>query len=728
MTQTPMAAWGRKTGDTSSMRILLAAPGVESARRWTWGHLLLSLEQLGHEVIPFDPDLHRHVGKPNTIDYVRKWFVESVRPDAVCLASLPDDEAALISTLAAAQRIPVTRLEADALCSRVNTRLFTESTPNYQFDIVVCADASPDNAPRVRHLAASFNIAVFGENWNQFPDLDAVTFGSRPYSEQADLRRMGRLNVLLPPANRESTPLPVQAAELSAMRLPFLRLMDNEDAISQVTAALDGGVTDTPVNFISWALFFLTEFGDASEKLQVRREGPAISCFTAAYNIPEFIGQSIESVLGQTTDDIELLVLNDGSSDNTRAVIERYAGNSQIRIFDQQNIGQTGRFDLIWRTLLPHARGDFIANLDGDDISMPNHFARMLETFKDDPDVGLVHSAAFEIDEHNHINGTLFNLENGYSEASQLRDLMFRSYIAHPTILCRREMFDKTGTFEDGFAPDYHFWLKTAKFFRFRYLPERLIKYRVHSMSSDRDAWEDQGARTRREERNRWSIRDLYPGLMSSNNARDYQAAHVDLGLKFVRGLYDGDQALAEWQAAIEIGDGDCREAVWNSIVILMTTGRKGEAQPLIDQLQAASPGYIEAHMNGNEARFAEGTDMTPVPFSVPADRRDNLTWWDGSPVKTTKLLVIPDPANLATLDQAIETVMQRSIKSNDIQVSVATNGLDEQTLRKHLMSKWNSTEEINVERIDDSSLIPQSWYYDVIDLTASGIKKTTAP
>jgi hypothetical protein len=418
-------------------------------------------------------------------------------------------------------------------------------------------------------------------------------------------------------------------------------------------------------------------------------------------------------------------VLNDGSKDDTLAVVQRYASDPRIRIFDQPNIGQVGRFDLVWQSLVPHARGDFIASVDGDDVSMPDHFERMLRVFAEDDRVGLVHSAGMRIDEHSKLQGPAFVLNYSYDETSQLREFMYSCLVAHSTILMRRDAFETVGWFEDGFATDYQYWMKLAKHYRFRYLPEALIHYRVHSGGSSRQAWSDEGARTRRWERIRSSMLDLYPSLSGSTDAKDYAAAHVDLGLRMIRGLFDFELAMDEFAHAVELMGGECPEAEWNQMLLLGHVGREDEANRLIVDFRLKHPDVMRRYMTrAGEGNFAEGDALSNVPFTLPQALHASARCWDGTRAALRRLMLYPDH-DRPELTQAVVSgfVQSASMNTDEIDLCVATLGVSEKEMSNTIQSALpvghvpEDRRSVTVTRVDDSSFAPAHRFAGVLDL-----------
>ncbi len=210
---------------------------------------------------------------------------------------------------------------------------------------------------------------------------------------------------------------------------------------------------------------------------------PTITAAVRAYNAEAHIGETVAAILAQTRAPDEVLVVDDGSSDGTRAELAKFG--SAIRVVSQPNGGYAAAFNRSFE----EARGDFVANCDADDVWEPGKLARQAEVLEGNPEVDLAFGAA-------RLFGLAAGPFNSFAEAGPLDSRTFGPslYRANPictsSTLVRRRLFDEVGRFRDSAAPseDYDFWLRAllagATFF---YDPQPLVRYRVHSrqVSSD---------------------------------------------------------------------------------------------------------------------------------------------------------------------------------------------------------------------------------------------------
>jgi glycosyltransferase involved in cell wall biosynthesis len=742
------------------MRSLLLAPGAEDARSPVWGHVHTSLVRSGRSVMVFDAPQHETVAKPDTFAYTLEWYIRDQRADEVVMCGIEPPLRTEIVQLASAAGVPVVEILAPGLWGegevaieqvRIDTEQFCAGESiGEAISVLVVADASRARSEYVAALADNFRVAVYGSGWNAFPELDAVTHGPLPYRELPNLLRRAHVTVALERLTNEPqtfwSPVSSAVRTLESLAVGVPCVVPTSLSSYSVTASMPSyNSPQSLVEAVALALQSREPLSNAAHRsagviaaehalriepvtdpprVTVTKDGPRVSVFTAVYNAAEFVAETLDSLLNQRADDLEVLVLDDGSTDGTRAVVAKYESDPRIRVFSQTNIGQVGRFDLVWQSLIPRARGEFIASVDGDDISMPDHFERMLDVLASDDKVGLVHSGGMQIDEHSTVQGPLFGLNFDYDETSQLRHFMHHCLIAHSTILIRRDAFDRVGTFEDGFATDYQYWIKMAKFYRFRYLPEALIHYRIHSGASPRASWRDEGSRTRRYERQRLSMLDLYPSLIGSSDARDFAAAHIDLALQFVRGLTDVDLSFHELDSALALLDGNCPEAEWNRILVLWQLGSQDEANARLTDLENKNPGLMARYSPGGVASFAEGSTVSTVPFRVPESRRKEVKRWDGTSLALRRIMVFPDHKRPDLAVAAINAFAASAAPNSDIELCVATLGLAEDELLNVLQGvqpgivDLSAAAPVTIERIDDVLFPPATRYAAVIDLS----------
>lgn len=222
-------------------------------------------------------------------------------------------------------------------------------------------------------------------------------------------------------------------------------------------------------------------------------ELPLVSVVTPAYNAERFIEQALRSALTQTYKNIEVLVVDDGSDDDTRRIAEDLSNSDErLSVLNQSNQGVASARNLG----IEHARGDYIAPLDADDVWYPEKLEKQVRCVLDsDPRTGLVYGWYHEIDE----NGD--RMKDGsqwIADGSVYTALAVRNFIGGGSMpLMKRSCFDKVGGYSSRLremggegCEDWDLYLRIAEHYHFRVVPEYLAGYRRHSanMSLNRTA------------------------------------------------------------------------------------------------------------------------------------------------------------------------------------------------------------------------------------------------
>ena len=193
----------------------------------------------------------------------------------------------------------------------------------------------------------------------------------------------------------------------------------------------------------------------------------------------EYLRASIESILNQTFTDFELIIVNDGSTNNAEEVVLSYK-DDRIKYFKQENQGIVGALNNAWSK----ASGKYIARMDSDDIAYPERFAKQIKFLEENPEYSLVGSWAKIIPSNN-----VIKLPQDIKIMDLLADCMF----IHPSIMFNKADFEKFNLqYETGFeyAEDYCLYANAVKHLKMTNLQEVLLDYRVYpenSSSKNRD-------------------------------------------------------------------------------------------------------------------------------------------------------------------------------------------------------------------------------------------------
>lgn len=201
---------------------------------------------------------------------------------------------------------------------------------------------------------------------------------------------------------------------------------------------------------------------------------PKVSVILPVYNAQTYLRESIDSILGQSFADFELIIINDGSTDSSLEIISSYK-DPRIVLMNQANAG----LPITLNRAIRVAKGQYLARQDADDISLPNRLADQVTFLDSHPQCALLGSWADIIVEnsltdrglrHPHLNGDI-----------QVKLLFFNCFV-HSSVMIRKSALEKSGLYPEEpekFPPeDYDLWLRIAKQFEVANIPHALLKYR----------------------------------------------------------------------------------------------------------------------------------------------------------------------------------------------------------------------------------------------------------
>ena len=204
---------------------------------------------------------------------------------------------------------------------------------------------------------------------------------------------------------------------------------------------------------------------------------PTVSVVLPVFNAETYLKEAIESILTQQFADFECIILDDGSTDSSRMIIQDYARrDARVKaIINPENLG------LVW-TLnkgLSLCRGKYIARQDADDLSYSNRFTEQVNFLNDNKDAGVVGSAMEVIDEK---GNTLYFYRQPETDLEIRFRLLFNSAIVHPSVMMRKSLLDNyhiyyNPTYE--YAEDYDLWARLLDITKEHNLQKPLIKYRI---------------------------------------------------------------------------------------------------------------------------------------------------------------------------------------------------------------------------------------------------------
>jgi glycosyltransferase involved in cell wall biosynthesis len=231
---------------------------------------------------------------------------------------------------------------------------------------------------------------------------------------------------------------------------------------------------------------------------------PAVSVLMSVHNGAPLVAEAVASVLGQSDGDLELIVVDDGSTDATAELLAAVV-DPRLRWQHQVRTGLTRALN----RALAVARGALVARLDADDVALPERLARQRAFLAAHPEVGLLGSAARE---ENPDGGPARIVQPPTVDAALRRALIRANPFVHSSVMVRRELLERAGGYDErlAVAQDYDLWMRLAGLTRLANLSDVLV---VRRLGPQRVSVEREEDRLRTEARVRWRavVSGAYP-------------------------------------------------------------------------------------------------------------------------------------------------------------------------------------------------------------------------
>lgn len=204
---------------------------------------------------------------------------------------------------------------------------------------------------------------------------------------------------------------------------------------------------------------------------------PKISVIMAVYNTEKYLPSAIESILGQSYDNFEFIIIEDGSTDKSLEIIKSYKDQRIKLVENGKNMGHTYSLNCG----LDLACGEYIARMDSDDISLPKRFAKQVKFMDLHREIAVCGTWVKTF-------GKGVNFTNRYlTDPEDIKaNLLFYTSLAHPTVMIRKSVLNKHNLKyaierdRDENTEDYGLWLKLAQLEKLTNIPEVLLLYRMH--------------------------------------------------------------------------------------------------------------------------------------------------------------------------------------------------------------------------------------------------------
>lgn len=235
---------------------------------------------------------------------------------------------------------------------------------------------------------------------------------------------------------------------------------------------------------------------------------PLVSILMPVFNCEAYLNESVPSLLKQSYENFELLIIDDGSTDKSLDILKDFAKqDKRIQVYTQENIGITKTLN----KLIEYSKGDFLARMDADDRAFPHRLNAQVEYLKDNPTTTAVGSSYELINEIGQPI-TVIKLPQKHDQIDTLH-LEGHTSMSHPAIMMRKKSVVEVGGYDENIptAQDIDLWLRLAEIGLLANLPDPLIQYRVHNQSisekkkdlqthcinlSRKKAWDRRGIKT----------------------------------------------------------------------------------------------------------------------------------------------------------------------------------------------------------------------------------------
>ena len=209
-------------------------------------------------------------------------------------------------------------------------------------------------------------------------------------------------------------------------------------------------------------------------------EAPAVSVVMSVRDGERYLAAAIESVLSQTLRDLELVVIDDGSTDSSPRILAAYASDDdRVVVHRHENAGLA----ISLNRGIGYARAPLIARLDADDVAWPRRLELQLEFLERNPRIGLVGGAVAFVDEHDR---QFAEVRYPTTDAEIRRAFSSTTPFVHSAVMMRREAYDAVGGYRAALLPaeDLDLWIRIAAVSKLANLAETVVSYRIHTGQS----------------------------------------------------------------------------------------------------------------------------------------------------------------------------------------------------------------------------------------------------
>ncbi|MBS1682638.1 MAG: glycosyltransferase [Bacteroidetes bacterium] len=219
---------------------------------------------------------------------------------------------------------------------------------------------------------------------------------------------------------------------------------------------------------------------------------PLVSVICLCYNQKNFVAEAVESVLHQTYKNIELIIVDDASTDGSLSLIKKIVeANSNIQyLLVETNVGNCKAFNAGWRI----AKGEYIVDLSADDVMLPDRIEQQVNFFQQlDPSYGVIFTDCIYLDEHgnpfrNHFDYLISKrIIRSIPEGDVFQKVLTNYFISGPTMLIKNEVLKVLNGYDENLSyEDFDFWVRSSRIFKYGFLNVKttLVRKAKHSKST----------------------------------------------------------------------------------------------------------------------------------------------------------------------------------------------------------------------------------------------------
>lgn len=339
-----------------------------------------------------------------------------------------------------------------------------------------------------------------------------------------------------------------------------------------------------------------------------------VSVIIPTYNRPDYLREAVDSIFAQTYPSIEILIIDDGSSDggaHTKSTLKPYLSPDpqlpKVVYLYQKNGGLVSAVN----RGLELARGEYIQRLDDDDRLLPEKIARSVKVFQARPAVGLVATGYY------HINAAGERLRTypprRCPDSSRLLNMLMGCISACAGVMVRSLVHQKVGVYRDIKAQDYEMWIRVAKAFKVETINLPLAEYRQHpggsiNIKDNRAKMERDILNFTREQIETTPLDELIPNLRSAPHAYALRAAvYLQKDGEYARGI---PLAKAELEKGLQLAPADPLLLLWEGVLAVH------EGRPFVQNGALPSPHRVQG---ATLARFSQEHKRLSVSGASPS-------------------------------------------------------------------------------------------------------------